>query len=129
MSQIDHLYAMLGEPVGSRDGITVAGACPACGQRQLILGEGGHLHCNADGCEQRDAADRILDDTETEHLVEITEKGYRLTHPLRERLSDDPCPIARGIHRERQLKGPGRYRVYENSFEIGAARVWVWEML
>lgn len=64
----------------------VVGNCPmGCGQT-LLLGEGGHITCSLLGCPRPTAVDELLDDGETEHIVEFRNDNFSMQHPLRERL-------------------------------------------
>lgn len=94
----------------------VHGCCPGCGGRTLVLYDHGHITCSLLGCPDPTAADRLLDVGEIEHLVEFGPDGFKVIHPLRERLTDDPfdmfdCALDQWC---RDLSGPpvkpGRYR-------------------
>lgn len=62
--------------------------CPmGCG-RTLLLDGDGHLFCSWYECPNPSAADEILSDRETQHLVILTDSGFTVRHPLRERLGD-----------------------------------------
>jgi hypothetical protein len=39
---------------------TIAGKCPACNARSLMVGTGGHVHCGSPACPEPTAADRLL---------------------------------------------------------------------
>lgn len=97
---------------------TVAGFCPmGCGQT-LFLGAGGHVTCSLIGCPRPTAADELLGDTETEHIVMLGADEFTVRHPLRERLDDAllDCQLHSDI---RYMSGPprqlGRYRVTQNT--------------
>lgn len=67
----------------------IVGNCPmGCG-RTLFLGEGGHVTCSWVECPNPGAVDTILSTTETEHIVVVTDTGFNVKHPLRERVDDD----------------------------------------
>lgn len=66
----------------------VRGRCPACGWVGLFIGDGGHITCSQVDCPNPSAADDILSDGETEHLVTFTDEGWTIRHPLRERIDD-----------------------------------------
>lgn len=92
----------------------VYGYCPlGCGAT-LFVGEGGFITCSNKDCPQPDAVSLILGDNETEHVAEISEAGFILKHPLRERLDDALFGCSFATHLE-ELSGapvpPGRYRV------------------
>ncbi|MDJ1137917.1 DUF6085 family protein [Streptomyces iconiensis] len=93
---------------------SVAGHCPmGCGET-LMLGEGGCVTCRKLNCPQPDAVTTLLDDSETEHLVEFRETGFTIRHPLRERLGDAlmECELHEWCASfNRPPVAPGRYRV------------------
>lgn len=104
----------------------VAGHCPmGCG-RTLFLADGGHITCSWRDCPDREAADTILGDAESEHVVEFRPGTFIVRHPLRERIGDDlmRCELHRHIE---SLPGPpvalGRYRAV---FDDDA---WTWDLL
>ena len=91
----------------------VQGFCPrGCGET-LLLGDGGHVTCGYLECPDPSAADTILRDRETEHIVLFGEKGFSIQHPLRERVDGElfDCRLHACC---RALGGPprtpGRYR-------------------
>jgi len=93
--------------------IGVQGYCPmGCGQT-LFLGDGGYVTCSFSECPERSAVSDILDDRETEHIVELGDSSFSVQHPLRERLNGDlfTCALHQWIS---DLPGPprrpGRYR-------------------
>lgn len=58
-------------PDAPRPGLPVAGFCPmGCGAT-LFVGSGGHVTCRRISCPDPSAVDRLLDDRETEHVVEF----------------------------------------------------------
>lgn len=93
---------------------TVQGYCPACGGNSLIRASGGHITCSRIDCPNPTAADEILADRETEHVVQLDVATFTVRHPLRERLNDElmDCELHNWIA---DLSGPpripGRYRV------------------
>lgn len=107
-------------------GQKVAGYCPmGCGDT-LFLGSGGYVTCSLDVCPYPDAVSNILDDRETEHVVDLGDSVFTVRHPLRERLDDDlmRCKLHERIA---SLSGPprrpGRYRVSPH------ANSWTWVAL
>lgn len=69
-------------------GTLIDGYCPmGCGETLQIV-VGGLIECSMIFCPRPDAVARILDDPETEHIVELHDDGYSIKHPLRERLDD-----------------------------------------
>lgn len=100
--------------------------CPACGQNTLAtapitlpqredyLQEGEGIACTNTDCWRPSAAQEILADRETEHVVSFDETGFVIRHPLRERLDD--ALLYCELHEECQEmgsppeEGPGRYR-------------------
>lgn len=109
--------------------VDVAGFCPmGCG-RTLFLGEGGHVTCSVIECPNPTAVTDLLHDSETEHVVDFTDKGFSILHPLRERLEDDNgglwgCTLHQYVQ---ALDGPpvqpGRYRAQL------IADAWSWQKL
>lgn len=116
----------------------VQGNCPmGCGET-LFLGEEGHITCSWIKCPDPGAVDTILSTKETEHIVVITDTGFSVKHPLRERVEDDlfSCTLWSDLS---GLSGPpakpGRYRVtkhepdgYSESYR-GDAIPWDFEEL
>jgi len=93
----------------------------------LIIGEAGRLWCGNLLCPRPDAAARILEDDEAEHLVTFTEHGFTIRHPLRERLDDE---LMRCLLHEwcatlapGRIPPPGRYRA------LITTGGWIWEKL
>lgn len=92
----------------------IHGYCPACGSGTLFVGDG-HVTCSLAGCPEPDAADSILSDPETEHIVQIGETEFTVCHPLIERAAERlmDCDLHKDIA---ALSGPpvqpGRYRVW-----------------
>lgn len=99
----------------------VTGYCPmGCGQT-LYLGDGDYVTCMKLECPVPDAVSTLLDDRETEHQVRLTEDGFTIRHPLRERLGDalmkcdldqhvrnlDPSRVVVGLWRLHRDKAPG----------------------
>lgn len=70
------------------DPLVVAGRCPACGGSSLFLGSGGYVTCSRSDCPVPDAAASILEDGETQHIVELRARDFTIRHPLIERLGD-----------------------------------------
>lgn len=93
--------------------------CPmGCGQT-LHRMPGGMISCLAQKCPDKGAAQKILGDRETEHVVELGEDGFTIKHPLHERLDDVlmTCELHQHIagldEDEREYlarPSPGRYR-------------------
>lgn len=74
------------EYLSTREHRQITGYCPmGCGDT-LGVDRAGRVGCYAEGCPRPDAAHRLLTDAETEHLVYVTEDGWTVKHPLRERL-------------------------------------------
>lgn len=71
--------------------IRVQGYCPmGCG-RTLHAEESraeNRVICQGADCPEPLAAQRILDDGETEHVVQFTGGGFTILHPVRERLDN-----------------------------------------
>jgi len=71
--------------------INLDGFCPmGCGQtlRAEETRAVNRIVCWGSGCPEPLAASRILQDSETEHVVQFGGSGFTLRHPLRERLGD-----------------------------------------
>lgn len=95
----------------------VAGYCPmGCGQT-LTLDTRGHVTCSGATCPRPDAADELLTDPETEHIVELGAFNFSVQHPLRERLDGDllQCTLHSWIADQPHPPEPpgNRYRVRE----------------
>ena len=102
----------------------VVGHCPACGSSSLFLGEGGHVTCARLDCPNPAAVNELLDDRETEHIVEFGKADFTVRHPLRERIGD--ALMACDLHQYvAGLDGPpvlrGRYRARWTGTR------WTWE--
>src|SRR4051794_25897541 len=83
-----------------------------CGQT-LFLAEGGHVTCSWIECPRPSAIDEILDDQETEHVVELRDETFTVLHALRERLDHAQldCPLAGYLEGlDGPPRAPGRYR-------------------
>jgi hypothetical protein len=97
----------------SKDDRAVVGCCPmGCGQT-LFLASGGYITCSYIHCPRPDAVADLLGEKEHEHVVEFSDDGFDVRHPLRERLDDGlfSCPLNEHVA---ALPGPpvrpGRYR-------------------
>jgi hypothetical protein len=83
-----------------------------CGSSVVLVS--GRITCIGKDCSRPAAAAEILADTETEHIVVLTQHDFTIRHPLRERLDDllMQCLLHRYLE---ALSGPpfkpGRYRV------------------
>jgi Family of unknown function (DUF6085) len=91
----------------------LAGYCPmGCGQT-LFAADGGHITCRRLTCPRPTAVTDLLEDRETEHIVEFDPRTFTIRHPLRERIDDAllTCDLHDYVSR---LDGPpvqpGRYR-------------------
>lgn len=94
----------------------IRGHCPmGCGET-LFIGSSGYVTCSVIGCSAPTAVSDILDDSESEHLVTLSDEGpsFTIRHPLRERLGSalEDCALHAYLA---GLDGPprraGRYRV------------------
>lgn len=85
-----------------------------CGET-LFVGEGGLITCSLVGCPVPDAVSTILEDSETDHIARFDEEGFRLQHPLRERLDGKlfGCTFHLRLADEPEMpvQEPGLYRV------------------
>jgi hypothetical protein len=95
-----------------------------CGHT-LFVADGGYITCSYVHCPNPTAVTDLLEDRETEHMVEIGEEKFTVRHPLRERLGDKlmTCDLYEHIA---GLDGPparpGRYRVRRWNDR------WTWEI-
>lgn len=99
--------------------------CPACGEPKLHLMQADVIHCLARGCPDPDAAQKVLSDPETGHVADVTEDGWTLKHPLRERLGDGLFACTAGeVMRRAEEDGavlPGRWRLLPGTDGAAAA--------
>lgn len=91
----------------------IQGHCPmGCGET-LEVPPNGYIACSATNCPRPTAAHEILSERD-EHIVEITDDGFTILHPSRERLDNGlfSCKLQSWMA---ELNGPphkpGRYRV------------------
>lgn len=91
----------------------IVGHCPmGCGAT-VYQQPDGPLWCAAPDCPRRTAASEILNDPETEHIVELGPHTFNVMHPLRERLDGALLTCDLGDWLKRQPgppAAPGRYR-------------------
>ncbi|GAA0374812.1 hypothetical protein GCM10009530_26670 [Microbispora corallina] len=96
-----------------------------CG-RTLFVADGGYITCSYLHCPRPTAVADLLEDRETEHIVQFHAETFTVRHPLRERLDDAlmSCDLHDHIH---GLDGPpvrpGRYRARNSDGR------WTWEVL
>jgi hypothetical protein len=99
-------------------GRAVQGYClMGCGQT-LFLGTGGYVTCGNIPCPRPTAVTDLLNDAETEHIVEFGDRTFTVRHPLRERLDDAlmTCALHEWIaDRDGPPVQPGRYRAVKRS--------------
>jgi hypothetical protein len=90
--------------------------CPmGCGNTLHVMvgGGSGGLTCLARNCPDKNAAQKILSDGETEHVVVYKGGTYVVRHPLRERIGDAlvECEVAAAVFRfGDHPREDGRYR-------------------
>ena len=103
----------------------IVGHCPmGCGQTLRAVptrgDSGGRILCSGVSCPEPWAAEKILGDPETEHIVEVEPESWCVQHPLRERLNGglfvcrlhgvlSACggpPVAVGVYRAIADAGP-----------------------
>lgn len=105
---------------------TVRGYCPfGCGET-LNLDASGRVFCRNETCEDRYAIAEILNDEETEHVVDVDDANWTCKHPLRERIEDTvlTCEVTEYLSSALAAPvTPGRYRV---TVTFGT---WSWEKL
>lgn len=101
-------------------GVNVAGFCPQCGKESLFLGHGGRVTCSRLTCPRPSAADEILGQSETHHILTTDQVRFTVWHPLRERLDDAlmNCALYEHITVHGQRLEPGRYRVTEREHSV-----------
>lgn len=92
--------------------VNIDGYCPmGCGR--TLFAASGHITCSYIECPDPTAVATILDDRETEHIVELTRDSWTVRHPLKERLGDALMSCELGAYLG-SLGGPprvpGRYR-------------------
>ena len=92
--------------------------CPmGCGET-LHLMASGMIMCLGQDCPDPGAAQQILGERETEHIMVFREDGWEMIHPLRDRLGDLlACMVHEAVMK---LPGPpagitGKYRVRQKS--------------
>lgn len=71
--------------------VPLEGFCPTCGMRTLCMENALPLNriiCTSGACPDPHSAQRILQDAQTDHLVDFGGAGFTIRHPLRERLDD-----------------------------------------
>jgi len=94
----------------------VVGYCPmGCGPHLHVM-SGGMIKCLDPECPNPGAVTHILSDQETEHVAEITDDGWTLKHPLRERLGGDlfACEMGRkmtAVQESERSMAAGRWRL------------------
>lgn len=103
----------------------IKGFCPmGCGETLFVTADG-HITCSWPDCKAPGAADEILSDPETDHIVVFGEQGWTVRHPLRERLNDDllNCDIHGDLAKyDGPPVTPGCYRARWIPFGIGTWR-------
>lgn len=97
----------------------VLGFCPmGCGQSLYALSSDGQIVCSDPACPDMQAVHKILDTRETEHLVKLTETGFSIVHPLKERVDGAllDCDLVGELSEwENPAFPPGKYRVIARS--------------
>jgi Family of unknown function (DUF6085) len=87
----------------------VVGYCPmGCGPHLHVM-SGGMIMCLAPKCPDPGSVTKILSDPETGHVVEVTDNGYTVKHPLRERV-DDLFSCGTALAMGAEVLPPGRWR-------------------
>lgn len=95
-----------------------------CGPHLHVM-PGGMIMRLAPGCPDRGAVTGIISDPETGHVADVTEDGWTLKHPLRERLGDGLFACTAGeVMRRAEEDGallPGRWRLLPGTDGAAAA--------
>lgn len=107
----------------------IKGYCPmGCGET-LFVGAGGYITCSYIPCPKPGAVATLLDDRETEHVVEFGGKTFVIWHPLREHIEHDALFLCSLHAHITGLSGPpvkpGRYHAIRSDNAIGGER-WSW---
>lgn len=105
----------------------IAPACPVCGS-DLAVDQRRQLLCTDRACTRPSAAAELLSEGETEHIVTLSEDGYSVKHPIRERLDDEllDCWLADQVAAHGQEWVVGIPLDREHRVEIGTPyRMWV----
>lgn len=71
--------------------ILLEGHCPTCGNQTLYAEEMrvvNRIICMGDDCPDPHSVHRILQDSQTDHIVHFSGAGFTIRHPLRERIDD-----------------------------------------
>lgn len=73
--------------------IRVKGFCPMGHDEEtlVVADTGGEVLCSDVDCPQPDAAARILELTDVEHIVDLETIDFWILHPLRERIGISSC--------------------------------------
>jgi len=115
--------------VGGHGVITVNGYCPAgCGRTLMFDPTNGWVSCSASDCARPTAVTELLADSESEHVVQLSQVTFTVRHPLRERLDDGlwECELHDWIKDQPKAPHPpGRYRVVRTRPE----HPWTWTRL
>jgi Family of unknown function (DUF6085) len=91
------------------------GFCPlGCADGLVVGPDRFSLMCPSPTCPRPGAVMEIITDLETEHVAVLTDGGYTIRHPLRERLDDAllTCDLGEWMDQQNFPPAPsGRYRV------------------
>ncbi len=92
--------------------------CPACGEYGVLYrGFQGRITCSGEKCPDAGAVHNLLNDPQImEHLVRVTDHGWTIRHPLRERIGDAlfACDLGNHLTGQRAKNpdlSPGVYRL------------------
>jgi len=93
---------------------TVVGYCPnGCGET-LYLADGGQIMCSTNKCPDPLAVSKLLIGDQKDHIVTLSDSGFTVQHPLRERVDGKlhECNLYRDLSNAGQPDLPnGRYAV------------------
>jgi len=105
--------------------ISVAGTCPSCGGRSLVVDDDDEIDCIRAFCKRPTAAHELLNVAEhVDHVVVLFPEGFEMKHPLIERLDDDLFSCALHCWISEQTEPPREFGTYRVAWSDGAG--WQW---
>lgn len=106
--------------------LPVKGACPICDASMLTLSRAGDIVCTNRQCDDPRAITTLLTTSSPAHIVKLTHTGYRVMHPLIERLDETLFDCELDKHMAVQIAPPqasGLYAVHHESGEWHWSRI------